>query len=139
MLDVGVSVGVISLLKEVVSHIKSKKEHDPELLAKLIDLQTAMYDLIEQNAELKGKISELEEQKELKVGLSFNSNWGVWSDDAQEVLFYCTKCLAEGCRVPLQVYSHGFKCGKCNGWYAKPEVAERVVANQKPYDPLGNW
>ena len=66
---------------------------DIRLTEKLIDIQGSLYDLIEENEELKDKVKQLEYKENLNKKLIKIGRF--WKDPEKEYL-YCPKCYVDG-------------------------------------------
>lgn len=115
MVGVEIGVGAVSLLKEMASYLKEMKNRDPELMGKFIDVQTAMYELMEQNAALMAEVQELKARASMEDDLTFNQRVGAWEKEVDGTLHrFCPKCKINGNLSPMQhIEGAGFQCGAC--------------------------
>lgn len=123
MFETAVAINAVSLLKDIASYLKDKKNQDPELLNKIVEFQSVAYEMMSQNAELTEKVYDLEARLKMEEGLEFSEKYGIhYKKNDEHTLYFCMRCKAEHSQlIPLKNEEHGFTCGSCGQYYAKPE------------------
>jgi hypothetical protein len=91
MVDVGIGIGAVSLLKEIANYVKDRGKKDPEFLEKVVELQGVVMDMVATNAGLTEKVHKLEAALQLKETIRFDEETETYwrgNDDGP----YCQKC-----------------------------------------------
>lgn len=137
-MDFGVSVGVsaIALLKDVIKHLKEKKEKDPELLSTLNDvmgevlnLRESVLDLIQRNHQLEEKLKSAEAAAQEEKSVVWDEHRGIWVDKENPGQGgYCPKCkLRHNKLVPLMVEPNGWRCTACAAFVDNQDWVPTVI------------
>ena len=95
---------------------------DIRLTGKLIDIQGVLYDLLEENKELKDKIKQLENNKALEKRLI---KIGRFWKDPERIYLYCPRCYANGKLVacdPIDntIIGDVYECPNCRFTSSNP-------------------
>ncbi len=115
--------GITTLFKEVLA--LAKKAKNQAVIEKLMDLQEGIFDMRDENHNLKLKIEELnktiqdlEKCPEIEENLEFSGKGFCIKKDAETKIPYCSHCWATKHQlIPLSQQTHGgwwkYTCGTC--------------------------
>ncbi|KAF5059752.1 hypothetical protein DSECCO2_332840 [anaerobic digester metagenome] len=125
MIDIGIGICAVSLLKDIAKYMKDRSKKDPELFEMVAELQSIIMDMVATNAELTEMVHKLEAKIQLQKTLRFDINtetyWRGKNDGP-----YCQKCYDKDQKL-IRLRNHDaprWACTTCNSFYFKPRGRE---------------
>lgn len=105
-------MGIVDTVKDVAKLVQ--RADNIELYGKILELQSQIMGLLEENRDLKEQLRELRDNSDFRTSLVFEGNCYVRDTEAGRE-HYCSKCLdAEGKAIRLQRLDRGLLyCPSC--------------------------
>jgi len=127
-------MGIIDHAKDIAELIK--KYNDAELYQKIIDLRDEIFELRENNLNLKGKIKALKEEKKINKKIVFEKPYYWIKDGEKKDGPYCQKCFDDNKKlIRLQERKNGH-------WYClvcKNDVIDSSYKATNRVHSGGSW
>ena len=119
-------MSIISDVKDLAGLIK--QIGDIELYQKILDLQSSIFELSDENMGLKEKIKSLEELQSISEKMTFRDQLYYMNGDSEP---FCPRCWdSEKKSIHLHRNSKGsYRCKNCDNNYLTNEFRERPIKN----------
>lgn len=128
---IGLKVDPYAIAKDIVGLVREKLNDDPELRAKIVELNEALLDLHVQNVELRGRVEELEKAQNIEDELEWDESKGVfWYEKDGSKHACCPACWKTDSKpVFMKTRNGGWLCPACR--YS--EIPAQPTVNGKWY------
>lgn len=114
-------MGIIEEVKQIAKAVRQTE--NTELYGQILDLQSDVMDLLQQNQELTDKLADLQQKKEIENSLHFKNDKYWMQKDGVETGPLCTMCWDADKKL---IYLHKADNGYGNEYYSCPKCNNDV-------------